>query len=244
MKRRPPRPLDRIDLAWEKIPEAEADELHRRALAGDIAARNRIAEANLALAGWFSGLFHFGPIFDGEHVVASAMRGIVEAAARHDPARGTRFATTAYSWMLKCVMEDVGEHRFPVSVPLNMRRAPGHHLKVHGGSRVGDDLRRARDARSVGLTEAADVEWRAGLDLAEIEAAEHAVAMLGQIPAREREVIARRLGLHGHDPQTFAQIGRLFGFSSSRADQLYRMGLRRLRDILGAEARPDDTDAA
>jgi RNA polymerase primary sigma factor len=61
-------------------------------------------------------------------------------------------------------------------------------------------------------------------------------SMLGTLPARHREVLLRRYGLHGDSPETHAQIGARLGVGEERSRQLEREALHRLRSM-GADRR-------
>jgi RNA polymerase primary sigma factor len=68
------------------------------------------------------------------------------------------------------------------------------------------------------------------------EALGEALALLGE---RERTVIALRFGLHGTEPNTLAEIGRLLGFSRERARQLETNALEQLAQLREMEPLAD-----
>ncbi len=68
------------------------------------------------------------------------------------------------------------------------------------------------------------------------EALGEALALLGE---RERTVIALRFGLHGTEPNTLAEIGRLLGFSRERARQLETNALKQLAQLREMEPLAD-----
>jgi len=51
---------------------------------------------------------------------------------------------------------------------------------------------------------------------------------LGELPARERQILAWRYGIGGEEPQSFAAIGTKLGLSRERVRQLAERGLRQL----------------
>jgi RNA polymerase sigma factor (sigma-70 family) len=51
---------------------------------------------------------------------------------------------------------------------------------------------------------------------------------LGELPARERQILAWRYGIGGEEPQSFATIGTKLGLSRERVRQLAERGLRQL----------------
>jgi RNA polymerase primary sigma factor len=56
-------------------------------------------------------------------------------------------------------------------------------------------------------------------------------AMLGTLPPRHREVLLRRYGLQGEEPETHAEIGSRLGVGEERSRQLEREALHRLRSL-------------
>ena len=62
------------------------------------------------------------------------------------------------------------------------------------------------------------------------EALEQGVeAMGGEMPDRERDVLARRFGLWDTERQTFRALGQAYGLSVERMRQIEAKALRRLR---------------
>jgi DNA-directed RNA polymerase sigma subunit (sigma70/sigma32) len=51
------------------------------------------------------------------------------------------------------------------------------------------------------------------------------------LPARHREVLLRRYGLRGGEPETHAEIGSRLGVGEERSRQLEREALHRLRSL-------------
>jgi RNA polymerase primary sigma factor len=56
-------------------------------------------------------------------------------------------------------------------------------------------------------------------------------AMVGMLPDRHREVLLRRYGLRGEEPETHAEIGTRLGVGEERSRQLEREALHRLRSL-------------
>lgn len=55
---------------------------------------------------------------------------------------------------------------------------------------------------------------------------------LDELNEKQREVIARRFGLRGHEASTLEEVGREIGLTRERVRQIQVEALRRLRDIL------------
>jgi RNA polymerase primary sigma factor len=56
-------------------------------------------------------------------------------------------------------------------------------------------------------------------------------SMVGLLPDRHREVLLRRYGLRGDEPETHAEIGARLGVGEERSRQLEREALHRLRSL-------------
>ncbi|MEM7210125.1 MAG: RNA polymerase sigma factor RpoS [Pseudomonadota bacterium] len=55
---------------------------------------------------------------------------------------------------------------------------------------------------------------------------------LGELESKQREVVVRRFGLHGHERSTLEEVGRELGVTRERVRQIQMEALRRLRRIL------------
>ena len=58
---------------------------------------------------------------------------------------------------------------------------------------------------------------------------------LDQLTEKQREVLARRFGLRGHEMSTLEEVGREIGLTRERVRQIQVEALKRLRDILEKE---------
>jgi RNA polymerase nonessential primary-like sigma factor len=58
---------------------------------------------------------------------------------------------------------------------------------------------------------------------------------LGQLNDKQREVVERRFGLHGHSVSTLEEVGREIGVTRERVRQIQMDALKRLKKILEAE---------
>src|SRR3954469_7265845 len=65
----------------------------------------------------------------------------------------------------------------------------------------------------------------------EHETHRQAWSMVGMLPDRHREVVLRRYGLRGEEPETHAEIGSRLGVGEERSRQLEREALHRLRSM-------------
>jgi DNA-directed RNA polymerase sigma subunit (sigma70/sigma32) len=90
---------------------------------------------------------------------------------------------------------------------------------VDGGSEPLGDL--SADDRAIDLPE------RFG----DREMARDLHRMVGLLPQRHREVVLRRYGLDGRDPETHDRIARRIGVGESRCRQIEHEALQRLRQL-------------
>lgn len=58
---------------------------------------------------------------------------------------------------------------------------------------------------------------------------------LSQLNDKQREVVERRFGLHGHDVATLEEVGNTIGVTRERVRQIQIEALKRLREILESE---------
>ena len=58
---------------------------------------------------------------------------------------------------------------------------------------------------------------------------------LDELSEKQREVVARRFGLRGHETSTLEEVGREIGLTRERVRQIQVEALRRLKDILGKQ---------
>jgi len=64
---------------------------------------------------------------------------------------------------------------------------------------------------------------------------------LSKLNDKQREVVERRFGLHGHERSTLEEVGQEIGVTRERVRQIQMDALRRLREILEAEGFSEDT---
>jgi RNA polymerase primary sigma factor len=129
------------------------------------------------------------------------------------------------------------------------RLAPGSPSTEAIAERTGFSVRRVqalRDAASVTVSLDAPV-GEDGSPLGDLIADRHAVdpwrhtderesyrqlwSMVDMLPDRHREVLLRRYGLRGEEPETHTEIGARLGVGEERSRQLEREALHRLRSL-------------
>jgi RNA polymerase nonessential primary-like sigma factor len=63
---------------------------------------------------------------------------------------------------------------------------------------------------------------------------------LDELPEKQREVLARRFGLRGHEVATLEEVGEEIGLTRERVRQIQVDGLRRLRELLEGQGLSSD----
>lgn len=73
-----------------------------------------------------------------------------------------------------------------------------------------------------------------------LEISEELDVLLDQLNDKQAEVIARRFGLRGHDPQTLEDVGKAVGLTRERVRQIQVEALRKLRILMLREGLDSD----
>lgn len=94
-------------------------QIGRRALAGNRAARNKLVEHNIRLAHKVAGYYvRRNPTVTKDDLIQAGVEGIIIAAQKYDPAKGTRFSTYAMWYVQKYVRRHIEQtHSRTMTVP-------------------------------------------------------------------------------------------------------------------------------
>ncbi|MDD4900585.1 MAG: sigma factor-like helix-turn-helix DNA-binding protein [Patescibacteria group bacterium] len=68
-------------------------------------------------------------------------------------------------------------------------------------------------------------------EVAKLDAIEIINDLFGKLNERERDVLVRRFGLHGHERETLEEIGKIHSLTRERIRQIETSGIKRLRQI-------------
>ena len=167
----------------------------------------RLAEENRRLAYWTVRKLRSR---DRDDLAQAALLGLCEAAIAHDPARGP-FGGLAVILCRRRAFEELRRQRRHecAEIPLLFVAPDGHE----------------KEREELPPVPAPDVETP--LLVARLREA------LDALPEREARVLRLRYGLDGEE-RTLRAVGLALGVSSSRAGQLERVALRRLKRALKA----------
>ena len=182
-------------------------------------------------------------------LVAAGNLGLVVAAHKFDPRKGTRFPSYAVWWVRKEIVEALGSERFLIRAPryaMELRR----RVLEHGDA--GLSARQVRGTEQtlvsvVSLDASRDDDgWtleerisdpRALLPAESVEFENEKSSMaraLAALRPRERAVVELRYGIGVDEPLTLNEIAARLGLSRERIRQIQVEALRRLREALGA----------
>src|SRR4051794_9583993 len=226
--------------------------LARRVERGDLAAKERMVEANLRL------VVHIAKRFQREDhgltlsdLVQEGTFGLVRAVEKYDPRKGFRFSTYATIWIRQSIGRAVAEKSRVIRVPVNVDQ------RLRALDKLAAELGRTPEAEEA----AARLGWT--LDAVEsVRAARHVTVSLqepvgdtelgklipvegvrpedaiddGEIASllrhlgpRERRVIELRFGLRGAEPETQVETARRLRMRRSEVRRLEEYALGKLR---------------
>jgi len=158
-----------------------------------------------------------------EDLAQEGVAGALKAAARFDPDGGASYLTYAAWWIDAAMREAM--NRPIIRTPEGAAFAQVHSLDapVRGDEAADAPVRQdwQRDDQPGPHDLSAAAEDRA-----------HVRGALPRLNPRDREVLARHLGLDGHRPRSLQAVARELGVTRQRAAQLYDRARKDLRQEL------------
>lgn len=208
------------------------------------AARRRLIEANIRLVLSLAGRMRLPAGVDRDDVVQDGMIGLERAVERFDHAKGFKFSTYATWWIRQAMQRGLensaGSIRIPENRAIELRAAL--RARDEHGQKVPDELaavERMRHLesldRSIGDDDAplADVVVGSAPDPAELAADEllrrEVDSLLDDLDAETAEMIARRFGLRGREPDTYRRIADDYAIGEEAVRRRVTRSLQQLR---------------
>ena len=238
---------------------AEERALAFRCERGDLAAKDRMIEANLRL------VVHVAKRYQREDspltlpdLVQEGTLGLVRAVEKFDPRTGYRFSTYATIWIRQAIGKAVAEKSRVIRVPVNIDQRLRALEKLttelgrtpepeEAAARLGwtveavESVRAARHV-TVSLNEPVgeiELGWLIAAETIrpEDEIDDGVVAsVLRHLDPRERRIIQLRFGLGGGDPESQVETARRLKMRRSEVRRLEEYALRKLRLVPGIAA--------
>ena len=203
----------------------DEQQVARRAVAGDVAARNALITANLR----FVVLVAKSYMSRGlplEDLINEGNIGLINAIGHFDPERGCHFITYAIWWIRQAIIKAI---RAAVEIPEENPGAAREPLSLDSptfddeGATLLCDLIPDRENRGPEET-VLDGSLKREIN-----------ALLEELPPRELRVLRERFGLNGNKPASLEEIGRKFKMTRERIRQIEKQALRRIRHSASAE---------
>jgi RNA polymerase sigma factor (sigma-70 family) len=228
--------------------------LARRVQAGDRAARDRFAKANLRLVVSIARGYQGRGLALGD-LIQEGMFGLLRAIKKFDPDRGFRFSTYATKWIRQMIQEGLKSKAHPIHLPIWVqdcvglsdteitRRNPKVTIScVHQARRVLGMKRQEIDFRNAGVRDqdpglAIDPADRPDEAAAKGDERDYLMAAIGELDEREQRIIWGRYGIGGGPQQTLKDLGEELGITRERVRQIQNEAIRKLRKQLQGASR-------
>lgn len=244
----------------EPLTREEEGALGRDILRGDIAAQNKLVEANLKFVPYIvKRYYNITHRLDYDDVLSSGYEGLVEAAKRFDYRKGCRFSTYARHWIKKKINQYIYQQAPIAKVPPVQIKVIHrlHHLAQQLQRSICDkELSDEEVACDVGISLDLVHDVKAafrGLSIDDEEShcpisgevgysanpaiIKKAYYWIQELPAMESDIILRYYGVNCA-PQTLQDISSIYILSRERIRQIKREALDKVCERLERGALP------
>ena len=246
-------------LGHELLAQDQETNLGRRALSGDIDARNSLVMHNQRFLLKMVGEFHARHRnLDYDDLVSEANLGLMRAAEKYDPSTGNRFITYARFWILQALGRFADQEALPI-------RLPEHRA---------DELRKIRSVvQDTSYTDPAVLSLSTGIDEETVKILLPYISgtvsldapvctpsgdegetlgnlvcpvevdflqpimdselwdVLQKLPDRHREVLMHRYGVFGYRKMTLQEIADSYGITRERVRQIESKAISMCRSL-------------
>jgi RNA polymerase primary sigma factor len=191
----------------------------------------------------------FGIPFDD--LLSEGNVGLIEAADRFDPNRGTQFITYASWWIRKRILNLIARQISVIRLPkykverLRRLRTAESNLRLLGQPQISlEHVLNEESGRKVGDSVSETHSAQAEESFISQDYENHVSRILENLPDKERFVLRHRFGFEANKPATLQTIADMLGISRERVRQIEIQALERIRRILATDSLPLFTSGA
>lgn len=219
------------------LPKQDQIDLVMACKAGSRKAQDKLVETNARFILQMA-LSNRGRGIDVEDLVQEGSWGLIKAAERFNPAMNLGFLTYAVWWIRQGMMKAIYEHGNTIRIPINhFQKSKHRNLKVEKSkneARVKMLYRLTNPIRldaptEIGEFNLPDTNPPPDQNPENEDRKVQLKALVETLPERLQEIILRRFGLDGQEPETLEEIAQRFELSRERVRQLERDAMKKLK---------------
>jgi len=206
---------------YKPLTKAKEKRLLRLSRNGNIAAKNKLLEANLKFV--FDIAKHYTgrglPISD---LISEGNMGLLKAVDKFDESRDVKFISYAVWWIKQSITDAIRRNKLISTVEIDPMQSNDAVMEKSVADEEDEKIGGARDTSFSNESE----ERRIELNRLQSDTIEELLKVLSK---REREIIESYYGLGMNEELTLLEIGKKFNLSSERVRQIKCSSLKKLR---------------
>lgn len=206
---------------YKPLTKAKEKRLLRLSRNGNIAAKNKLLEANLKFV--FDIAKHYTgrglPISD---LISEGNMGLLKAIDKFDESRDVKFISYAVWWIKQSITDAIRRNKLISTVEIDPMQSNDAVMEKSVADEEDEKIGGARDTSFSNESE----ERRIELNRLQSDTIEELLKVLSK---REREIIESYYGLGMNEELTLLEIGKKFNLSSERVRQIKCSSLKKLR---------------